>query len=172
MYNPVTEQLIRAIPLFDGINISRLPQRLSEIYAIIVGTKTYIESGNLQFEEKEIEDIRFFLNKIHHGLDTLLIQGCYKKQQKEIAYVAATAYSMRCMLDNRYPNGYVGLDSLSPGINATLLYIIADSMSDAAEFVSQIQKCTGIEGDLLEAIKALAKGEVSFISKKIIIYLI
>ena len=52
MYNPVTEQLIRAIPLFDGIDIDRLPQRLSEIYAIIIGTKTYIESEKLQFEEK------------------------------------------------------------------------------------------------------------------------
>lgn len=166
MYNPVTEQLIRAIPLFDGIDVDRLPQRLSEIYAIIIGTKTYIESGKLQFEEKEIEDIRFFLNKIHHGLDSLLIQGCYKKQQKEIAYVAATTYSMRCMLDNKYPIGYVGLDSLSPGINATLLYIIADSMADAAEFVTQIQKCDGIEGDLLEAIICLVRGEVTSISKK------
>ena len=166
MYNPVTEQLIRAIPLFDGIDVNRLPQRLSEIYAIIIGTKTYIESGKLQFEEKEIEDIRFFLNKIHHGLDSLLIQGCYKKQQKEIAYVAATTYSMRCMLDNKYPIGYVGLDSLSPGINATLLYIIADSMADAAEFVTQIQKCDGIEGDLLEAIICLVRGEVTSISKK------
>lgn len=167
MYNPVTEQLIRAIPLFDGVDIERLPQRLSEIYAIIIGTKTYIESGKLQFEEKEIEDVRFFLNKIHYGLDSLLMQGCYEKQQKGIAYVAATAYSMRCMLDNRYPINYVGLDSLSPGINATLLYIIADSMADAAEFASQIQKCDGIEEDLLEAIICLAKGEVSFVSKKI-----
>lgn len=171
MYNPVTEQLIRAIPLFDGVDIERLPQRLSEIYAIIIGTKTYIESGKLQFEEKEIEDVRFFLNKIHYGLDSLLMQGCYEKQQKGIAYVAATAYSMRCMLDNRYPINYVGLDSLSPGINATLLYIIADSMADAAEFASQIQKCDGIEEDLLEAIICLAKGEVSFVSKKYIRYL-
>lgn len=166
MYNPVTEQLIRAIPLFDGIDVDRLPQRLSEIYAIIIGTRTYIESGKLQFEEKEIEDIRFFLNKIHYGLDSLLIQGCYNNQQKEIAYVAATAYSMRCMLDNKYPIGYVGLDSLSPGINATLLYIIADSMADAAEFVMQIQKCDGIEGDLLEAIIYLARGKVTSISRK------
>lgn len=60
MYNPVTEQLIRAIPLFDGVDADRLPQRLSEIYAIIIGTRTYIESGKLQFEEKEIEDVRFF----------------------------------------------------------------------------------------------------------------
>lgn len=166
MYNPVTEQLIRAIPLFDGVDADRLPQRLSEIYAIIIGTRTYIESGKLQFEEKEIEDVRFFLNKIHNGLDSLLIQGCYKKQQKEIAYVAATTYSMRCMLDNKYPIGYVGLDSLSPGINATLLYIIADSMADAAEFVTQIQKCDGIEGDLLEAIIYLVKGKVTSIPRK------
>lgn len=166
MYNPVTEQLIKAIPLFDGIDVDRLPQRLSEIYAIIIGTRTYIESGKLQFEEKEIEDVRSFLNKIHYGLDSLLIQDCYKNQQKEIAYVAATAYSMRCMLDNKYPVGYVGLDTLSPGINAALLYIIADSMADAAEFVTQIQKCDGIEGDLLEAIICLVRGEVTYISRK------
>lgn len=166
MYNPITEQLIRAIPLFDGVNVDRLPQRLSEIYAIIIGTKTYIESGELPFEKKEIEEARYFLNKIHQGLDTLFIQDCYKELQKEIAYVAATAYNMRCMLDNRYPIGYVELDSLSPGINATLLYIIADNMADAAEFASQIQKCDSIEGDLLEAIICLAKGNISFISEK------
>ena len=166
MYNSVTEQLIKAIPLFNGVNTERLPQILSEIYAIIIGARTQVETGCLQFQEKEIDEARFFLDKIHLGLDSLFIQDCYKDKQKEIAYVSATAYTMRCMLDNTYPTGYVGLDSLSPGINATLLYIIADSISDASEFITHIQKCDGIEGDLLEAIECLVKGNILFLSNR------
>lgn len=51
MYDPITEQLIRDIPKFEHIDVDRLPQFLSTVYAHVVSAKSQLEHGRLELFE-------------------------------------------------------------------------------------------------------------------------
>lgn len=49
MFDPITEKLIKDIPQFDDIDVERLPQLLSSVYAHIVSAKSQLANGSYLF---------------------------------------------------------------------------------------------------------------------------
>ena len=53
MFDPITEKLIKDIPQFDDIDVERLPQLLSSVYAHIVSAKSQLSKVSLSWNDIE-----------------------------------------------------------------------------------------------------------------------
>ena len=47
MFDPITEKLIKDIPRFDDIDVERLPQLLSNVYAHVISAKSQLSNEQL-----------------------------------------------------------------------------------------------------------------------------
>ena len=98
MFDPITEKLIKDIPQFDDIDVERLPQLLSSVYAHIISAKSQLANGQLPLLIGDFDETVRTLNNLIFGLEALMIQVQQQGQVESLAFVTATAYSLKNML--------------------------------------------------------------------------
>lgn len=161
MFDPITEKLIKDIPQFDDIDVERLPQLLSSVYAHIVSAKSQLSNGQLPFLIGDFDKTVRTLNKLIFGLEALMIQDQYQKHVESLAFVTATAYSLKNMLLQQQEESVVSMDYISSDVSTVLLFLIADAVTDAVEVARKFHKTDGIQGNLLRSIRLLAEGKLN-----------
>lgn len=160
MFDPITEKLIKDIPQFDDIDVERLPQLLSSVYAHIVSAKSQLANGQLPFLIGDFEKTVRTLNKLIFGLEALMIQDLYQKHVESLAFVTATAYSLKNMLLQQQEESVVSMDYISSDVSTVLHYLIADAVTDAVEVARKFHTADDIQGSLLRYIRMLAEGKL------------
>lgn len=161
MFDPITEKLIKDIPQFDDIDVERLPQLLSSVYAHIVSAKSQLSNGQLPFLIGDFDKTVRTLNKLIFGLEALMIQDQYQKHVESLAFVTATAYSLKNMLLQQQEESVVSMDYISSDVSTVLLFLIADAVTDAVEVARKFHTADGIQGNLLRSIRLLAEGKLN-----------
>lgn len=160
MFDPITEKLIKDIPQFDDIDVERLPQLLSSVYAHIVSAKSQLANGQLPFLIDDFDKTVRTLNKLIFGLEALMIQDLYQKHVESLAFVTATAYSLKNMLLQQQEESVVSMDYISSDVSTVLHYLIADAVTDAVEVARKFHTADDIQGSLLRYIRMLAEGKL------------
>lgn len=160
MFDPITEKLIKDIPQFDDIDVERLPQLLSSVYAHIVSAKSQLANGQLPFLIGDFDKTVRTLNKLIFGLEALMIQDLYQKHVESLAFVTATAYSLKNMLLQQQEESVVSMDYISSDVSTVLHYLIADAVTDAVEVARKFHTADNIQGSLLRYIRMLAQGKL------------
>lgn len=161
MFDPITEKLIKDIPQFDDIDVERLPQLLSSVYANIISAKSQLANGQLPLLIGDFEETVRTLNNLIFGLEALMIQDKQQGQVESLAFVTATAYSLKNMLLQQKEESIVSMDFVSADVSTVLLFLIADAVTDAVEVARKFHKTDDIQGNLLRSIRLLAEGKLN-----------
>ncbi|WP_431609261.1 DEAD/DEAH box helicase [Chryseobacterium sp. 'Rf worker isolate 10'] len=166
MYNSTTEQKIKDIPGIGDIDINRLPQELTRIYAQIVSLKRQVADGTINFQNENLVSGLKLLRKLANNLETILLAVPDHEQKESIAFVAGTANNLihKMGLIDEEPESLLETDSISSYIAAIVLFLIGNSQADAAETALSLirsDKESQIQKQLISSIVSLASGKVS-----------
>lgn len=160
MFDPITEELIKSIPSLNGIDTARLPLELTKIYANIISAKSQLERNALPLLEQDMKKYLTLLDRLVVGLEVLIFQKKFYAQKETLAFVAATAFSLKQLLLSRNKQGcIVNQDYVSSGIMMVLLFLVAKDITDAKENAKLLD---GLEeaDDIVKLISFLAQGRL------------
>ena len=169
MYNSTTEQKIKDIPKIGDIDIDRLPQDLTRIYAQIVSLRRQVVDGIINFQDEDLVSGLTLLRKLSNNLETILLTFPQHEQKESIAFVAGTANNLihKMGLINKKNEALLEVDSISSYIAATVLFLIGNSQADAAETALSITETNSenlTQQRLISCIISLATGRLSNIA--------
>lgn len=169
MYNSTTEQKIKGIPTIGDIDIDRLPQDLTRIYAQIVSLRRQVVDGTINFQDEDLVSGLTLLKKLANNLETILLTFPQHEQKESIAFVAATANNLihKMGLFNEQNEVLLEVDSISSYIAATVLFLIGNSQADAAETALSITETNSenlTQQRLISCIISLATGKLANIT--------
>ncbi|KAF2082056.1 DEAD/DEAH box helicase [Flavobacterium sharifuzzamanii] len=171
MYNSKTEDKIKDIPQIGDIDIDRLPQELTKIYAQVVSIRKQITEGSLNLDDEGVLKALTLLQKLANNLETILISIPNHEQKESIAFVAATANSLlyKITLSEDVKSGKIlDADVISRYIASIVLFLIGNSQADAAEMTNTLPESKTLnltQQRLVTSIVELAKGRLFLISK-------
>ena len=172
MFDAETVRLIAAAPQLDGLDLERLPQRLTEIYAQIVAARVRIRQLVTELDlPREIVDAVGEMKRVAAAHEAFVSVLPDREDRASAAFVAGAAHHV-CLLAERAAAGeevrtsYVSAESVAPEIAATVLFLIAEAAPDAAEMAKQIRWSGDdpVESPLLSAIADLANGRLERIT--------
>lgn len=174
MYNASTERLIRETPQIGDIDMTRLPQELTRIYARIISIRRDFMENGRRFPKSFEKEITL-LRTLAANLETLTVLNRDHEHHRSAAFVAGTAHYLLSMVFQRQSDRQQ-LDaftpqSIPPSISAMVLFLIGNSPADAAEVAShaQLSFSSSAPGNVTDAIfKAvsfLATGELEKLGK-------
>ena len=171
MFDADTVALIAQAPPLEGLDLTRLPQDLTEVYAEIVAARIRLRglpSGGALPDtvRNSIKTMR----RLASAQEAFVSVLPAREDRSAAAFVAASAHHV-CMLADAAITAepgqasYLGIDSISPEVSAALLFLVAEASADAAEVAKRIRPTdTGpIEARLLNAISDLATGRLASI---------
>lgn len=169
MFNTVTAEQIKSLPPVEDVNVERLPELLSKIYAHILGLQTKYGEGQLSFVDREIKEDLNVLSKLSFTLEIYLESGAFLDNMSSIAYVAAMAHKLMGKL-NYGDADELTLQTVPSEVISILLFIIGGYFADAQE----IAACNSNkdEGDedarlaVINDIKLLACGKLTKIAER------
>ncbi|SEM27576.1 Helicase conserved C-terminal domain-containing protein [Chryseobacterium taichungense] len=169
MYNSATEQKIKDIPTIGDIDIDRLPQDLTRIYAQIVSLRRQVVDGTINFQDEDLVSGLTLLRKLANNLETILLTFPQHEQKESVAFVAGTANNLihKMGLINEQNEALLEVDSISSYIAATVLFLIGNSQADAAETaisITEIHSENLVQQRLISCIISLATGKLSKIA--------
>lgn len=166
MYNTTTEQKITSIPSIGTIDISRLPQELTRIYAQIVSLRHQVVDGRINFQDESLLSGLTLLRSLANNLETILLTDSYREHKEAIAFVSATANSLihKMGLQFEKTETHFEIDSISSYVATIVMFLIGNSQADAAEValstdISNVENIT--QQRLIASIISLATGKFS-----------
>jgi ATP-dependent RNA helicase DOB1 len=171
MYNSITESKIKSIPKIGDIDIQRLPQELTKIYAQIVSYRRLFIEGSYGDKIEELEKSLKDLQIIANNLETILIVFPNHENKESIAFVAATAHNLIHKMYFSIEEDLVidiQIDSIPSIISCILLFLIGNSQADAAEVSKDLFKYKQnsiTKQKLVDYVEALSKGNLNIIIK-------
>lgn len=170
MFDPITSALIRSAPALDGLNLQDLPKQLTEAFAQVVSarirtrTRSAGEGASQELKEK-LATLRR-LAATHEAYAALLAD---RQNRAAAAFVAASAH--QAFIQGEVGNSstsQISAASLSPEICSSLLFLIAEAHTDAAEAAKRIRfdndSVSPVEKALLIAIRDLAQARLRSIA--------
>lgn len=172
MYDPVTIDLIAAAPPLDDLDLEELPRRFTNVFAEIVAARVRLR-GVADPEERSDALIALLdeMRRLAATQELLVATAPERADRAAAAFVAGTANQL-CLMAEIVAAGeeqrgpYVDAIRVAPEICATLLFLIADSQSDAAEMAKRLvadPEDLGVESQLIRAIGDLAAGRLQAI---------
>ena len=168
MFDPVTVSLIGSAPPLGDLDLDELPLRFTNAFAEIVAARVRLR-GSAKPEQRSdsLNSLVDEMRRLAATQELLLVTAPTRQDRAAAAFVAATAHQLCLMAETvaedegREP--YVGPVRASPEVCATLLFLIADSQSDAAEMAKRLIRNKGdlgAEARLIRAIGDLAVGRL------------
>ena len=167
MFDADTVELIARAPPLEGLDLARLPQALTEVYAQIVGAR--IRLRGLAVDEPlpdEVTDAIQTMRRVASAHEAFVSALPEREDRAAAAFVAGSAHHV-CMLADSVRLGssstsHLGIEAISPEISAALLFLIAEASADAAEMAKQIRPSNDdpVETGLLNALGDLATGRL------------
>ncbi|HHT8901472.1 TPA: DEAD/DEAH box helicase [Burkholderia cenocepacia] len=172
MFDPVTIDLISAAPPLRSLDLEELPRRFTNAFAEIVAARVRLR-GTADAEERSevLVGLLDQMRRLAASQELLVATAPERADRAAAAFVAGTAHQLCLMAevvsegdDERSP--YVDAIRASPEICSTLLFLIADSQSDAAEMAKRLVPEAddySAEAQLIKAISDLAAGRLESI---------
>jgi DEAD/DEAH box helicase len=167
MFDAETLELISRAPPLEGLDLARLPQDLTEVYAQIVTAR--IRLRGLGLDEPlpgEITAAIRTMQRIASAQEAFVSTFPDRQDRSAAAFVAGSAHHV-CMLADSIrlsarPASHLGIEAISSEVSAALLFLIAEASADAAEMAKQIRPSNDdpVEAGLLNAIGDLATGRL------------
>jgi superfamily II DNA/RNA helicase len=170
MYDPITSALISSSPALSGLDLGELPKRLTEAYAEIVASRISLRSPDGGTPERLAATLSMLRRlAIAHEAYVALLPG--RDNRRAAAFVAGSAHQAILLSRLRGDIGFSRLEGygIAAEVSASLLFLIADAHSDAAESAKKISVDPdlqgGVAGQLLVAIRLLCEGRLDTIRR-------
>ncbi|WP_439359079.1 DEAD/DEAH box helicase [Bradyrhizobium sp. DASA03007] len=172
MFDPDTVAVIARAPALEGLDLARLPQTFTEVYAEIVAARIRIRQvGTGQQLPESVRSSALYMKRLASAEEAFVAVSPLREDRSAAAFVAGAAHHA-CMLaelagslESPRPS-YLSLDSISPDVSAALLFLVAEASTDAAEIAKRIRPAENaslIEARLLSSISDLATGRLGSI---------
>lgn len=167
MYDADTVALISEAPQLSNLNLSDLPQQLTNAYASVVAARIRLQDK--QDEENLPEDaaeIITMMKRLAFTQEAFVSASTDRENRAAAAFVAGAAHHVSLLAERTLAResrpSKLGFQAISPEISATLLFLIAEASADAAEMAKSIVISTesSVEAALLASIVNLANGEL------------
>lgn len=169
MFDPVTIDLISRAPPLGDLDLSELPQRFTNAFAEIVAARVRLRGVATRDERGEaVIELLAEMRRLAAAQELLVATAPQRADRASAAFVAGTAHQLCLMAESLDADGTSRFSSINAiqadhDICATLLFLIADSQSDAAEMAKRLKRPDGdmsAEGRLVTAISDLATGRL------------
>lgn len=172
MFDSDTSALVAGAPELDGLDLSSLPEQLTDAYASIVTARVRMRTlaDGIPLPD-DIEEIAAQMRRIAFTNEAFVSALPNRENRASAAFVAGAAHHVSLMAarmgSTEKPQTRLTFDSVSPEVSATLLFMIAEATADSAEMAKEIVLPQGqlIEGQLLNAIIKLSRGELISVSE-------
>jgi len=166
MFDTATSALIRRAPALDGLDLERLPKRLTEAFADIVSARIRMRgrSGEADGTE-ELAATLAELRRLAAAYEAYAALLPERDNRTAAAFVAASAHQVVTLGFGRDDAvSRIDVAAVSSDVCATLLFLIAEAHADAAETAKRIRpnpdRTGNVERALLIAIRNLAQGRL------------
>lgn len=167
MFDADTVALMGAVPKLDGLDLETLPQRLTDAYASIVAARIRLRDGDEAALPQAFDEVVGDMRRLAFSLEALVSVLPDRDNRAAAAFVAGAAHHVGVLASGLSgvprPPSVLGLQSISPAVSATLLFLVAEASADAAEMAKAIRVETTdpVQAALLHAIIHLARGELA-----------
>jgi superfamily II DNA/RNA helicase len=169
MFDPITIELIGGAPPLRDLDFAALPQRFTNAFAEIIAARVRLRGlASLEQRGAAVTELLSEMRRLAAAQELLVATAPARADRASAAFVAATAHQL-CLMSEivaaddepRVPS----IDAIHADheICATLLFLIADSQSDAAELAKRLTRAEsdlGGEARLVRAIGDLATGRL------------
>ncbi|AIG04107.1 DEAD/DEAH box helicase [Pseudomonas proteolytica] len=167
MFDNDTVELINSAPKLDGLDLAELPKQLTEAYASIVSARVCLREGADQAGlPDEVIEIVKRMTRLAFSHEAIVSASEDMENRAAAAFVAGSAHHVillaQELLSRDIKFSTLSAFSVSPEVSATLLFLIAEASSDAAETAKNIVVSAelSVEAALLKAIYHLANGSL------------
>lgn len=172
MFDPQTARLIRDVPRLTGLDVDRLPQRLTQAFAEIVAFRVRMGPAAGDLPAKLVSELESF-RRMAHTFESVVALLPSRSDRAASAYVAAQAHHLLYMARSLSTPSEIQRpfrpEAISPTVSALLLFLIADQPSDAMDMANALRLETGsvtrVEAQLVDALAALAEGNLGLIAE-------
>ncbi|WP_298089399.1 DEAD/DEAH box helicase [uncultured Sphingomonas sp.] len=169
MFDPVTIGLIADAPPLQNLNLEELPRRFTNAFAEIVAARVRLRgAAGAEQRSEALNTLLAEMRRLAATQELLVATAPERADRAAAAFVAGTAQQLCLMAEmvvtddgERIP--FIDAVHAAPEVCATLLFLIADSQSDAAEMAKRLDRGRddlGAEARLIRAIGDLAAGRL------------
>ncbi|MBP2489139.1 hypothetical protein JOH50_004866 [Rhizobium leguminosarum] len=165
MYDADTARLIQQTPQLDGLDRDRLPEHLSDAFAKIAAARMKLRNGSVV--DEGVVELIGEMQRLALTNEALVASAPNRGDRAAAAFVAGSAHQLcfnaRSIRGDLEAESYLEERSISPDLAAMLLFLIAEATADATEVALRPLKedTPPVERELLKALKALARGQLS-----------
>lgn len=166
MFDPVTIDLINAAPPLRSLDLEELPRRFTNAFAEIVAARVRLRGAvNAEGQSETLAELLEQMRRLAAAQELLVATAPERTDRVAAAFVAGTAHQL-CLIAEVVSEeraSYIDAICAAPEICSTLLFLIADSQSDAAEMSKRlVSKADDMsaESQLIKAIGDLAAGRL------------
>ena len=165
MFDPETVELIQRAPALEGLDLSALPQILTDAFATVVAARIRLRTGTPEPDGTEVARTLALLTRLAATHETYVALMPDRDNRAAAAFVAAAAHQARRLTRvGTQPASRISATNISSEISAALLFLIAEAYQDAAEAAKRIvadsEEAGPTERGLLVALKKLAEGRL------------
>ncbi len=167
MFDANTTNLVASAPIIDGLDLSTLPQRLTEAYASVVAARIRIrEGGSGPDFGSEVGSLLGQMRRLAFTYEAYVSCLPDKENRGAAAFVAGSAHHVCRLAETIGVEGAaessLGISGISSDVSATLLFLSAEASADASEMAKLINGTSVgvVESALLVAIRHLANGHL------------
>jgi superfamily II DNA/RNA helicase len=168
MFDPVTIKLISDAPALGDLDYAALPQRFTNAFAEIVAARVRLRgSANIEQRGEAVSELLSEMRRLAAAQELLVATAPERADRAAAAFVAGTAHQL-CLMAETIADDENHISTINAihadhDVCATLLFLIADSQSDAAEMAKRLKRAEGdltAEARLVVAIGNLAIGRL------------
>lgn len=174
MFDTETVNLMRAAPYMEGLDPESLPRKLTSAYATIVAARLRLRDLSPEDDRpvlsQQVKDTIKQMRRLAFAQEALISLSPDREDRISGAFVAGAAHHVvlqaERLLASDVPPSRLNIDGVSPEISATLLFLVAEAISDASEMAKVIQideNARPLERALLKVIRQLADGALTSI---------
>ncbi|MET4218901.1 ATP-dependent RNA helicase DOB1 [Bradyrhizobium sp. LB14.3] len=169
MFDPITIDLIAGAPPLEALDLEELPRRFTNVFAEIVAARVRLRGAAAAEDRSEaLVGLLDEMRRLAAAQELLVATAPERADRAAAAFVAGTAHQLCLMAevvaaDDEKRAPYIDAIRVAPEICGTLLFLIADSQSDAAEMAKRLvtdAEDHGAEARLIRAIGDLAAGRL------------
>jgi hypothetical protein len=169
MFDADTVALITRAPALEGLDLGTLPQRLTDAYASIVAARIRLRQAvgaPIELPEVTTRTIQE-MRRLAFSLEAFVSVVPERDDRAAAGFVAGTAHHVSLLAERLVKPearpSTLAADGISPEVSATLLFLIAEAVADAAEMSKAIivQTNDPVERELLDAVRHLANGHLA-----------
>ena len=171
MFDASTAELMSKAPALDGLDLTALPSELTLAYSTIVSLRMRLREITVPEERnEELQTILARLERIGFAQEAYAALTPDRENRAAAAYVAAAAHQMRFAAEKLQSpvriKSQIDAGAIGPEIAATVMFLIADRVADAAQMSRSIglESSSSVEDQLRRSIADLARGNLGAIT--------